>query len=480
LDLMEVDRLITKAEAISRKDWQGKHALVIGAARQGIAVARFLAERGATVTLNDRQPMEALETARQALADLPIRWISGGHPLEALEGIDLLCVSGGVPLSLPLIAEAKRRGLWITNDSQLFLENTSATVIGISGSAGKTTTTTLVGRIAQAALQNHPFKVPYQKVWVGGNIGTPLIDRVDEIHPADLVVLELSSFQLEIMTRSPQIAALLNITPNHLDRHGTMEAYIEAKARLIAYQKSADVAVLNREDPTTWNLRNRTAARLLTFGINPPEATNGTFVHQGTIYFAEQNDWTPLFSIEEIALRGLHNLANVVAACAIAIAAGLPFEACREGVQDFRGVPHRLEFVRNWGGAAWYNDSIATAPERSIAALRSFQEPIVLLAGGRDKDLPWEAFAEFVVHRVRHLILFGEAAGKIRQAVEKADWQRRLPITVCPNLFQAVQAAKTIVREGDVVLLSPGGTSFDEFRDFEERGECFRKWVLDL
>jgi len=480
LYLMEVDRLIMKAEPLSRKDWQGKRALVVGAARQGIAVARFLAERGATVTLNDRQPAEALENAQQALADLPIRWITGGHPLEALEGIDLICVSGGVPLSLPLIAEAKRRGILITNDSQLFLEATSATVIGISGSAGKTTTTTLVGRIAQAAVQHYSSKVPYQKVWVGGNIGTPLIHQVDEIQAEDLVVLELSSFQLEVMTRSPQVAALLNITPNHLDRHGTMEAYIEAKARLIAYQKSADVAVLNREDPTTWNLRNRTAARLLTFGIDPPQATNGTFVYQGTIYYAKQNDWIPLFPVEEIALRGLHNLANVVAACAIAIAAGLPFEACREGVRDFHGVPHRLEFVRNWGGAAWYNDSIATAPERSMAALRSFQEPIVLLAGGRDKDLPWEAFAELVTQRVRHLILFGEAAGKIRQAVQKADRQRRLPITVCPNLFQAVQAAKAIVREGDVVLLSPGGTSFDEFRDFEERGECFRKWVLNL
>lgn len=477
---MEDDRLTMKAEPVAGKDWQGKHVLVVGAARQGIAVARFLAERGATVTLNDRQPSEALESARQALADLPIRWITGGHPLEALEGIDLLCVSGGVPLSVPMIAEAKRRGILITNDSQLFLEATSATVIGISGSAGKTTTTTLVGRIAQAAVQHHPSKVSYQKVWVGGNIGTPLIDQVDEIQSEDLVVLELSSFQLELMTPSPQVAALLNITPNHLDRHGTMEAYIEAKARLIAYQKSADVAVLNREDPTTWNLRNRTAARLLTFGIDPPQATSGTFVYQGTISYAEHNNWTSLLPINEIALRGFHNLANVVAACAIAIAAGLPFEACREGVRDFRGVPHRLEFVRYWGGAAWYNDSIATAPERSMAALRSFQEPIVLLAGGRDKDLPWKAFAELVTHRVRHLILFGEAAEKIRQAVEKADRQRRLPITVCPNLFQAVQAAKGIVRKGDVVLLSPGGTSFDEFRDFEERGECFRKWVLNL
>jgi len=476
----EVDHLTRQADSSLRRDWQGIRALVIGAARQGVAVARFLAERGAMVTVNDRQPAQALEKAQQALADLPIRWITGGHPLEALEGIDLICVSGGVPLSLPLIVEAKRRGIHLTNDSQIFLETTSATVIGISGSAGKTTTTTLVGRIAQAAVQNYPSIVPYQKVWVGGNIGTPLIHQVDAIQPEDLVVLELSSFQLELMTRSPHIAALLNITPNHLDRHGTMEAYIEAKARLIAYQSSTDVAVLNRDDPVTWSLRNRSIGRLLTFGIDAPQTSNGTFVEQGILYYAEQNHWSPLFSIEEIALRGFHNLSNVLAACATAIAAGLPLEACRAGVRGFSGVPHRLEFVRHWGGAAWYNDSIATAPERSIAAMRSFQEPIVLLAGGRDKELPWEDFAEVAIQKVRHLILFGEAAEKIRQAVEKTDRQQRLPVTICPTLFEAVQAAKTIVREGDVVLLSPGGTSFDEFRDFEERGECFRKWILDF
>lgn len=477
---MEVERSVKLRTITPSTGWQGKHALVIGAARQGIAVARFLAERGAKVTLNDRQPIEALTKAQQSLIDLPIKWIAGGHPLEALEGVDLICVSGGVPLDLPLILEAKRRGILLTNDSQLLLENISATVIGISGSAGKTTTTTLVGRIAQAALQDYAASIPYQRVWVGGNIGTPLIDQAHQISSIDLVVLELSSFQLELMTCSPQIGALLNITPNHLDRHGTMEAYIEAKARLIAYQQPSDVTVLNREDAVTWALRNRTTARLLTFGINPPQAVNGTFVHKGTIYYTTQNEWIPLLSIEEIELRGIHNLSNVLAACAISIAANLPYQACRAGIQGFRGVPHRLEFVRHWGGADWYNDSIATAPERSMAAIRSFQQPIVLLAGGRDKDLPWESFAELVVQRIRHLILFGEAAEKIKQAVEKADRQHRLPVTVCPGLYQAVEAAREIVREGDVVLLSPGGTSFDEFRDFEERGECYRKWVMDL
>ncbi len=477
---MEVVHLSIEKGVTSSKDWQGKHALVIGAARQGIATARFLAERGAKVTLNDRQPIDSLTTAQQALSDLPIRWVVGGHPLDALKGVDLVCVSGGVPLTLPLIAEARKQGILVTNDSQIFLETVTATVIGISGSAGKTTTTSLVGRIAQSAVQNFPTSTPYQKVWVGGNIGTPLIDQVDQIKSQDLVVLELSSFQLELMTCSPHIAALLNITPNHLDRHGTMEAYIEAKARLIAYQNVNQVAILNRDDPITWGLRNRTAAQLISFGIDPLQTGRGTFLDQGKIYFFEQPTCVPVLSIEEIKLRGFHNLLNVLAACAIAIAANLPYEACHEGVRGFHGVPHRLEFIRHWGGADWYNDSIATAPERSMAAIRSFQEPIVLLAGGRDKNLPWEAFATLATQRLRHLILFGEAAEKIRHAIEAADPQHRLPMTICSNLFEAVQAAKEIIRQGDVVLLSPGGTSFDEFKDFEERGECFRKWVMDL
>ncbi|MCS7246672.1 MAG: UDP-N-acetylmuramoyl-L-alanine--D-glutamate ligase [Anaerolineales bacterium] len=472
--------MTAELEKTASRDWQGTHVLVIGAARQGIALARFFATRGAEITINDRQSAEALKNSMQALADLPVRWLLGGHPLQALDGVDLVCISGGVPLTLPLIAEAQRRGIPLTNDSQLFLETTSATVVGISGSAGKTTTTTLVGRIAQAAVQNFPSTTPFRKVWVGGNIGTPLIHLVDEIGAHDLVVLELSSFQLELMSRSPQIATLLNITPDHLDRHGSMEAYIEAKARLISYQTPKDIAVLNCEDANTWRLRQRTPARLLAFGLELPHTLNGASVHQGTIYFAQSGERIPLLSVQEIALRGTHNLMNVLAACATAMAAGLPPEACREGIRDFHGVAHRLEFVRHWGGADWYNDSIATTPERSMAALRSFQQPIVLLAGGRDKDLPWEAFAELVVQRVRHLILFGEAAEKIRRAIEKADRDHRLPVTLCSGLFQAVQVAKEVVHNGDVVLLSPGATSFDEFRDFEERGECFRKWVMDL
>ncbi len=406
-------------------DWSGKRVVILGAARQGIALARYLAQHGARVILNDRRSETELQAAQAALADLEsqIGWVSGGHPLDLLEGADLLCVSGGVPLTLPLVVEARQRSIPLSNDSQVFLEAAACRVIGITGSAGKTTTTTLVGRIAQAALAAGKLS---GKVWVGGNIGVPLIGVLDEMSAQDLAVMELSSFQLELMTRSPQVAAVLNITPNHLDRHGNMAAYTDAKAQILAHQSSEDSAVLGRDDPGAWSLRGQVQGRLISFGLSEsPPVVSGTgetqadvFTRGGELWFRQGDQLTWLMSRSAVVLRGEHNLLNVLAACAISLAAGIPEQALEAGVRGFGGVAHRLEFVRSWGGAGWYNDSIATAPERTIAAIRSFTEPLVLLLGGRDKDLPWEELAALIRRRVDHLILFGEAAEKINQALE--------------------------------------------------------------
>lgn len=473
-------------------DWSGRRVVVLGAARQGIALARYLAQHGAQVILNDRRSETELQAVRVALADLEtqIRWICGGHPIDLIEGADLLCISGGVPLTLPVVVEARQRGIPLSNDSQIFLEAAPCKVIGITGSAGKTTTTTLVGRIAQAALAAGRLS---GKVWVGGNIGLPLIGVLDEMSAQDLAVVELSSFQLELMTRSPQVAAVLNVTPNHLDRHGSMAAYTAAKARILAYQTSQDSAILGRDDPGAWSLAGQVQGRLITFGLRAsPHPAAGTGVAYADVFSRDEEVWlrqadqlTWLMSRSAVVLRGDHNLLNVLAACAISLAAGLPEQALEAGVRGFGGVAHRLEFVRSWGGADWYNDSIATAPERTIAAIRSFTEPLVLLLGGRDKDLPWEELAALVRRRVDHLILFGEAAEKISQVLETELAQPGSPdrdptVTRCSGLRQAIQAASQIVRPGDVVLLSPGGTSFDEFIDFEERGECFRQLVMQL
>jgi UDP-N-acetylmuramoylalanine--D-glutamate ligase len=374
-------------------DWVGKRVVIIGAARQGLALARYLAERGAAVVLNDQRPADELAAERATLAGLEgqVYWVCGGHPLELLDGAHLVCPSGGVPLSLPLVVEAQRRGIPLSNDSQIFLEACPCRTIGITGSAGKTTTTSLVGRMAAMSLTS-PFS-KRGRVWVGGNIGTPLIAVLDQIGPEDLVVMELSSFQLEIMSRSVNVAAVLNITPNHLDRHGTMAAYTAAKANILRFQRPADAAVLGRDDPGAWGLAVQAAGRVYSFGLQqPPVGQVGTFLDvsgQPTLALWDGQSATALLPQASIHLRGAHNLQNVLAACAISAAAGLPPRAMWSAVESFYGVPHRLELVRTWGGAAWYNDSIATAPERAMADILSFDEPIVLLAGGRDKDLPW-------------------------------------------------------------------------------------------
>ncbi|OQY36161.1 MAG: UDP-N-acetylmuramoyl-L-alanine--D-glutamate ligase [Anaerolineaceae bacterium 4572_5.1] len=458
-------------------NWKDHQVVIIGIGRQGIALAKYLVAQGARVILNDHREAGEMESVRQSLSDLPVEWALGNHPLTLLSGTDVLAVSGGVPLSLPLIQEARKRGILLTNDSQVFMDAVPCKVIGITGSAGKTTTTTLAGRMAQAAFGA-------EHVWVGGNIGNPLIADIDKMKDTDLAIVEFSSFQLELMTTAPQIAAVLNITPNHLDRHGTMEAYTAAKARIVEYQTAADVTVLGREDAGAWNLAGRAPGRATSFGMQrPPANQSGTYLQGDTLTFWDGENDHSLFSRQKILLRGEHNILNVLAACAIAREAGISPAAMEAGVEHFAGVEHRLEFVRSWKGVDWYNDSIATAPERAIAAINSFEEPLVLLAGGRDKDLPWASFAGLVNRRVRQVVLFGETADIIQQALSaaaKSGGCQKSSVVRCQDLEDAVITTAKLVRPGDVVLFSPGGTSFDEFRDFAERGEWFRKWVSEL
>ena len=474
-------------------EWNKKRVIVIGAARQGIALGRYLALHGAHVIMNDQKPAEQLEDATKSMNDLEvhmkssIEWSLGGHPLVLLENADLVCPSGGIPLDISLVQEAIKRGIPLSNDSQIFLETCPCKSIGITGSAGKTTTTTLVGRIAQMAIDNGSSS-KFRKVWVGGNIGAPLLAVVDEMQTDDLAILELSSFQLELMTRSVNIACVLNITPNHLDRHASMEAYTDAKRRILENQTGSDVAILGRDDPGAWSLIGAVKGERYSFGKQkPPTGIPGTFIQDEWLSIWDGKEATHIMRRSELPLRGWHNVENVLAACAISQAAGMPMAAMRAAIVSFNGVPHRLEWVLSWQGADWYNDSIATAPERVIAAIHSFDaasdlnRPIVLLAGGRDKNLPWDALAELIHERVDHLILFGEAASKIASVVGDTGQARRpYSMELCAGLEQAIKSAARLVKAGDIVLLSPGGTSFDEFRDFEQRGEAFKRWVFNL
>lgn len=458
-------------------NWQGKRVLIIGAARQGLALARYLAIHGAHVTLNDRRTSGELQAEMDTLKEAGVKWALGDHPLELLDQSDLMCLSGGVPLSLSIVSEAIKRRIPLSNDTQIFLKAVPCKTVGITGSAGKTTTTSLVGSMAQLAFEGRP-----EKVWVGGNIGDPLIKYVDNMSPKDLAILEISSFQLEQMTISPNIAAVLNITPNHLDRHGTFEYYTAIKRRMIEFQTKQDISILGRDDPGSWNLRQMVKGHLISFGFHLPGRDNdGTFVKNNIYFMREKGADIPLMTQDAIHLRGEHNYLNVLAACSIGHALGLEPAIMNKAVDNFQGIAHRLEFIRKWHDVDWYNDSIATAPERTMAAIQSFNEPILLLLGGRDKNLPWEDLAVLVRKKVDDVILFGEAAGKIAQVLERVgERERPYSVSHCTCLKEAVQKAAVTAKPGSVVLFSPGGTSFDEFRDFEERGESYRKWVQEL
>ncbi len=466
-----------------RDSLAGKRVVVFGFGRGGKALARWLPTAGAEVTVTDSRSAKELGLRRR---DFPgVRFQLGGHRNEVLNGARCVCVSGGVPLDLPVLQLARRRGIHFTNDAQLFIERCPAPVIGITGSAGKTTTTALVAKIVEQA---------GYKVWLGGNIGNPLIEDLKRIKANDIVVMELSSFQLELMTRSPQVGAVLNLTPNHLDRHGSFEGYASAKANILRYQGPGDVAVLGWDDEGSRALEHIVAGELLAFS-QYEMIPDGAFMLGGRLLVAgsASYDASPHVVCErdDIPLRGDHNVLNVLAACAITGSMGLAIDrpglapdVMQEAIHAFSPIEHRLETVRAHKGVAWVNDSIATAPERTLAALASYDEPLVLLIGGADKDLPWEAAMSFALRKARHIIVFGDDGDKqVSTKVMKLLSKMRVgdgKVSRAQTLEQAVEKAAEVAKAGDVVLLSPGGTSYDAYEDFAERGEHFRQLVSQL
>ncbi len=461
----------------------GKRVVIFGFGRQGRALARWLPSIGADVLVTDSRSALELAVRRR---DWPgVRFYLGGHPQAALTGARLICVSGGVPLDLPLLVEAREQGIPFSNDAQLFLERCPAPVIGITGSAGKTTTAALVAAILRRAGYT---------VWLGGNIGNPLLDDLAKINALDMVVMELSSFQLELMQRSPQVAAILNLTPNHLDRHGSLQNYAAAKANILRQQSPSDVAVLSQDDPGSQPFVPLVAGEDLRFSRYEMVA-NGAFMLGSRLLVTGAASFDGAAHVvcqrADIHLRGEHNLANVLAACAITggmgLATGRPGvepALMRAAIRDFRPVAHRLEVVRQKEGIRWVNDSIATAPERLLAAMKSYDEPLLLLIGGADKDLPWQAALQVALRKARHIIVFGEEGEK--QVASKVLPMLRLlrprpgQVLRAESLDAAVECAAGLALAGDVVLLSPGGTSYDAYADFAERGNHFRQLVTQL
>jgi len=444
---------------------RGKRALVYSLGIEGRDLARWLVREGAAVTISDTRTPAQLAAAG-ATAPEGIEQLVSGGPLVDPEGFDLVAVSQSVLRHNPALVRARELGIPVTSQMRLFLQLCRGRIVGITGSSGKSTTTALVGAMAAEAGINHV---------VGGNIGEALLGRLDEISDATTVILEISHTQLQYTNRSPEVAAITNVTPNHLDQF-TWDEYVGLKRHILAYQSADDVALLNADDPTSRAFTGSVQGRLGWASLHGPVEGMGAWLQGGAVMVRNGRHAEEVIPAGRIQLRGEHNLANVIMACAVALAAGLSVAAMARAAASFRGVAHRLEIVGRVNGTTWVNDSIATSPERTMAGLRSFTEPVVLLLGGREKNLPLEGLTELARERCRLVVCFGEAGPMFHRAAEDAGIDSRL----VPGLDEAVAAAAEAAQPGDVVLLSPAGTSFDRYPSFEARGAHFRELVAAL
>lgn len=447
----------------------GKKVLIIGAARSGIAAARFLLSKKATVALTDQKPIEKWAAEALALKDAGVGLLPGEPPSWLLDQLDLVIVSPGVPASIIPIRYAERAGAEIIGEVELAARYLKGRMIAITGSNGKTTTTSLVGELLKDA---------GLKVQVGGNIGKPLISMVESSHEDGWTVAELSSFQLEtIKTFHPSIAVVLNVTPNHMDRYETFNDYAAAKHRIFTNQTAADVAVLNEDDPTVSSWASGLRANVIRFSVRK-ELDRGVFLRGRELFFRGDDGEQKLLNVDEMKLRGLHNVENTAAAFAAGLAAGASIDSMSSTAKRFDPVEHRLEFVAEVKGVKFYNDSKATSVDATLKALEAFaQEPgkVVLILGGRGKKAPYSPLESLVREKVRKLALIGEDAETI--AIELGQCA---PFERASDMRDAVVRSFKAAEEGDVVLLAPACASFDMFESFEHRGKVFKDEVSSL
>lgn len=460
-------------------DWRNRTVAVVGLGVSNRAVIRWLSRRGARLFGFDQKTAPELGAAHDQLQALGVQLVLGPDYLEQLETgeWDAVVLTPGMRKDLPQLERLRGRGVPFYSEIGLVFALCRGRIVGVTGSSGKTTTTTLIGEMLKAGPE---------PVYVGGNIGQPLIEVVEEIPPEAWVVLELSSFQLEMLDQSPHVALVTNVTPNHLDAHGSMEAYVAAKERIVRFQRPDDLAVFNLDNPASAAMSRQAPGRTLLFSRRQPVPAgawqDGDRLMIGGIP-GGQDKPALLCRTSDVQLLGEHNLENILAAAAVAAACGIDLAAARAVVTTFRGVPHRLELVAEWNGVRYYNDSIATSPARAAAGIRAMRAPIVLIAGGYDKKLPFDELAEAVVGAVRVLILMGATASKIEAAVVAHARATAAPlpeIVHVGSLEAAVEEAARRARPGEVVLLSPACASYDMFPNFEVRGRRFVELVRGL
>jgi UDP-N-acetylmuramoylalanine--D-glutamate ligase len=446
-------------------DLQGKRVLVVGLARTGVTVSLFSAGYGAVVTAVDEKPEAELPETAARLRAAGVKLEFGAPSPTSFLAQDLIVVSPGVPANLAALELARTKGIPVWSEIELAWRFLRGKLVAITGSNGKTTTTSLVAHILQTA------GVP---TLVGGNIGTPLLALVESSTDSSVTVAEISSFQLEtIQDFRPEVGVLLNLTPDHLDRHASFEAYAAVKMRLFENQIERDAAVLNADDP---QITKRMPSRSHIYWFSRQKrVAEGAFLRDGEIIFRAEGAETVVARQSEITLRGDHNLENVLAACAAAYLAGAPTAAIAGGVKTFRAVEHRLEFVAEVGGVEFYNDSKATNVDATVKAIEAFPGPLIVILGGKDKGSPYTPLVEPLRQRARLALLIGAAADKIAAALGDA-----LPVEQAGTLERAVKRATELAGPGDVVLLAPACSSFDQFENYEHRGRAFKELVARL
>jgi UDP-N-acetylmuramoylalanine--D-glutamate ligase len=446
-------------------DLNGKRVLVVGLGKSGVASALFLKAHGARVTVSDTKSGDELRDEIPVLLDHGITVETGGHGERTFHGQDLIVVSPGVPVDAPPLVQARTLGETVIGEIELASQFLPGPIVAITGSNGKTTTTALTGEIMTAT--GFP-------ALVGGNIGTPAISLVERALSETVIVLEVSSFQLEtIQSFRPKVAVVLNVTPDHLDRHRTFEVYADAKARIFDNQQASDFAVLNADDPTCVAMAARTRAQIFWFS-RQKEVQQGAWVRDGNIFFRDASGQKEILQVSEIPLKGAHNLENVLAAVCAGVLMGCAPERIRQAVRDFKAVEHRLEFVATIRGVDYYNDSKATNVDATIKALESFPANIHLILGGKDKGSDYTVLNDLLRQRVKRVYTIGAAAAKIESQIKGVE------IVHAETLENAIRKANAAAQPGDVVLLAPACASFDQFKNYEQRGKVFKDVVRGL
>ncbi|KAF1682860.1 UDP-N-acetylmuramoyl-L-alanine--D-glutamate ligase [Veillonella sp. R32] len=449
-------------------EYKGKRILVLGAGRSGIGAAHVLGLLGAKVVLNDYKTVNLTAAEQQLLAEGKVTVITGRQDIDLLTDVDRIVVSPGIALTIPILVEAKQRGLDIVGEVEVAYDISKAPILGVTGTNGKTTTTTLLAEVM--AQTGKPIKV-------GGNIGSSLSEAAYEISRDGYLVAELSSYQLEtVKTFQPLGAIVLNITPDHLQRHKTMAAYQAAKENIFAHQQASDRTVLNLDDESVASMKKRVPGKVLCISQDH-SVTDGAYFENGQCYAVRGGVAEFVINTAEIHLPGRHNIENILAVIALAYDLGVTAEQIHAVIAQFKGVEHRLEPVAEIAGAMYFNDSKATNTDSAIKAIEAFTAPIILLAGGHDKLTDLTEFMALVKTRVRDLILMGEAAQRFAEAAKAAGVTNIYQVR---SMAEAVAKGYELAKAGDVVLLSPACSSFDWYHCFEERGDDFKNEVQAL